>query len=33
MVKKNDKITFMGLLAALLIVLVLIIAKVIYNIT
>lgn len=33
MAKKNDKITFIGLLAALLIVLVLIVAKVIYNIT
>ena len=33
MVKKTDKITFIGLLVTLLIVLVLIVAKVIYNIT
>ena len=33
MVKKNDKITFIGLLMTLLIVLVLIVAKVIYNVT
>ena len=33
MVKKNDKITFIGLLVTLLIVLVLIVVKVIYNIT
>ena len=33
MVKKNDKITFIGLLVTLLIVLVLIVAKVIYNVT
>ena len=33
MAKKNDKITFIGLLVTLLIVLVLIVVKVIYNIT
>ena len=33
MVKKTDKITFIGLLVTLLIVLILIVAKVIYNIT
>ena len=33
MVKKTDKITFTGLLVTLLIVLVLIVAKVIYNVT
>ncbi len=33
MVKKTDKITFIGLLVTLLIVLVLIVAKVIYNVT
>ena len=33
MVKKTDKITFIGLLVTVLIVLVLIVAKVIYNVT
>lgn len=33
MVKKTDKIIFIGLLVTLLIVLVLIVAKVIYNVT
>lgn len=33
MVKKTDKITFTGLLVTLLIVLVLIVARVIYNVT
>ena len=33
MVKKTDKITFIGLLVTLLIVLVLIVVKVIYNVT
>ena len=33
MVKKTDKITFIGLLVTLLIVLVLIVARVIYNVT
>ena len=33
MVKKTDKITFIGLLVTLLIVLILIVAQVIYNIT
>ena len=33
MVKRTDKITFIGLLVTLLIVLILIVAQVIYNIT